>query len=193
MITHLFSSQFYSLITPPNKDELLEGIKRAKINNKERANIEWNKNCGVEVDPLYVDEMFPLISPSLEVFFRELGIREKRIALKHIWKNTYKKGTYQEIHEHLGKGLDINDVSGSIFLQDCNKNSGSFYFFNRHTPEITGSWREILDEYKWPTSTSPVRYKAGDIRFFPSYLLHGVTPVRGGERRITVSFNMGFG
>ena len=111
MITHLFSSQFYSLITPPNKDELLEGIKRAKINNKERANIEWNKNCGVEVDPLYVDEMFPLISPSLEVFFRELGIREKRIALKHIWKNTYKKGTYQAIHEHLGKGLDINDVS----------------------------------------------------------------------------------
>ena len=85
----IFPSYFCSLITPPNKDEMLKGIKNAKIDKKQE--ISWNKICRVKVDVLHPDEIIALLSPSLSMFFREWGFGERKIELLNVWKNTLRK------------------------------------------------------------------------------------------------------
>ncbi len=180
----IFPSYFCSLITPPNKDEMLKGIKNAKIDKKQE--ISWNKICRVKVDVLHPDEIIALLSPSLSMFFREWGFGERKIELLNVWKNTYKKGMYQEVHDHLP-----HDISGCIFFEDYNKDSGKFYFQNRHSSDIGYRWKKVFDDMNQPLISAEPRYKKGDIIFFPSHMLHGVTTVLTRER-ITVSFNINF-
>ena len=45
MIQPIFSNNFYSLISAPNKDEIFETLKNIKVDRKATDQISWNDAC----------------------------------------------------------------------------------------------------------------------------------------------------
>ena len=185
MITPLFSNHFFSLITPPNKEKIIEGVKNLRIDKISTSQIEWNKYCSVEVEELYANEIAPLFTPSVRVFLEQIGSASD-IEFVSIWRNTYKKGGYQEVHHHM-YGKENADISACLFFDDFHLDAGKFYFYNRNASEISERWRELFSSTSYTLTP-----KAYDIIFFPSYMLHGVTVHRLKKPRRTLSFNMRF-
>ena len=189
MIHSIFPpNNFYSLINVPNKEDLVKGLRRAKVDPVATKNISWNKDCDVKVEVLYNDEVRELFTPIVEIFVKQF---ENHIPLKleGVWRNTYIKGSFQEIHDHSGGG----DVSGCVFLEDFDEEAGKFYFYNRHASEIGAKWRYLLMGDKMDEMLSKVIvHDAGDVLLFPSYVLHGVTLHRLRRPRTTITYNMSF-
>ena len=184
---HIFSNSFYLLFSLPNKKEVFETITDPKYIDKELSStVRWNEGCDVKVDGLYADKVGYLLAPSIKLFSQHIHSK-KSLGLLGIWKNTYNKGGFQEIHDHVDYHTH---VSGCIFLEDQIKDSSKFYFFNRHSLELT-IWKEVMDDEIYRTAYYP-NPKAGDIIFFPSHLLHGVTPHKLRKPRTTISFNLKF-
>ena len=102
---------------------------------------------------------------SLQIFEHSrmsLGLKniaiDPKIELLDIWRNTYQKGGFQEIHDHLVGavpesvspfyGAEEADLSGCFFLEDYHPEASTFYFHNRHASELNVVWRKFM-------STSP--------------------------------------
>jgi len=189
MIHEIFSNYLYFLISPPNKEEILS-VRNIKVEEIDTSNLEWIKECEVKVEILDEDKISSLLKPSLLIFFKELGIRRiPKITLMSSWKNTYTRGSFQEIHDHLHT-VDDSHLSGCIFLDDYNSDASQFYFYNRHCSEVSEPWRMMMEDIGYPFKDCVVKPKKGDIIFFPSHMLHGVTPHRMDEPRTTISFNI---
>ena len=60
-----------------------------------------------------------------------------------------------------------------------------FYFYDRNSTSLTHSIKDLIG-YK---NTYGIESKAGDIMFFPSHMLHGVSPIKNDATRITMSVN----
>ena len=191
MITHLFSSQFYSLITPPNKEEILLS-KDISVEDVDVDKAQWIQNCQVKVEHINPADISSLLTPSIQIFYNQLELKSRlEIELTLAWKNTYTKGCYQEIHDHLHTDENA-DISGCIFLDDFHPDASHFFLYNRHCSEISASWGKIMAEMHLPFKSHVIIPKAGDVIFFPSYMLHGVTPHRMEEPRTTIAFNLRF-
>lgn len=177
MITSIFSSYFYDIIEPLNKDELLFMGENPPLDKDQRFN--WGEDCGIKLERLLSKEFERLIYPTLSQFQKKFN-RTRKYNIGEVWKTTYNKGSFQEMHDHAGC-----EISGVLFLDDKEENGSKFYFYNRHSSELTLTWLEIL--------SSPLNhyidYKRGDVLFFPSYMLHGVTCHRSNKKRRTVAFN----
>ena len=186
---HIFSKSFYLLFDIPNRKEVFETITNPKYIDKELSSkIKWNEECRVKVDVLYPDKVGHVLFPSIDLFLKHIGVKKSvKVKLLDIWKNTYNKDSFQEIHDHVDSE---SQFSGCIFLEDQTKDTSKFYFYNRDNTELT-LWREIMNDERlgnkwWPD------VKAGDIILFPSYLLHGVSPHKLRKPRTTISFNLQF-
>ena len=178
MIQQVFPQNFYGLITPPNKNEVLEHIQDVHLT--EDQNFGWGSKCIVKRERIDGIELFQLLKPSFEKFISELGIT-CGLRIQDSWRNTYVKGYFQEIHDHLPA-----DLSAVLFTNDHEEGSGEFYFYNRNSSELTPNW--YLNILRDP-SYHHVKYKKGDIIFFPSHMLHGVTPYMSDTKRITFALN----
>jgi len=195
MITPIFPNYFYLLIPAPNKEELLKTIQHSKVDKKQTEMMQWAKRCKIEVEALHPSDLAGVIAESLNIFLTEMGIKDdnrfSKIQLISAWRNTYRKDSYQEIHDHLGGG-EMSDLSGCIFLNDHCKDSSMFYFYNRHSSEISPSWRDAMTAINLPHESYSIEPKAGDVLLFPSYMMHGVTLHKINQPRRTVSFNVRF-
>ena len=187
-------NQFYSVISSPNKEEIAERLKKAR---RIRNDITWNKECNVKVEHLNMEDLKTsegtIFTPALMLFLKELKISQLKqwssIGIEEAWRNTYTKGAHQEIHDHSGNETTLSAV---LFLEDHYPESAKFYFYNRHCSEIPQSWRDICVNNNWSSINYALTPKAYDIIFFPSYMLHGVTPHRSNKPRTTISLNMRF-
>ena len=185
-MNYIFSNSFYLLFSLPNKKEVFESVTNSKYIDKESSSkITWNENCRVKVESLYVDKVGHLLAPSIELFLEHIHSK-KTLGLIDIWKNTYNKDGFQDIHDHVDNHAH---VSGCIFLEDQIKDSSKFYFVNKHTLELS-VWKEVMDDVA--LSAYYPNCKSGDIILFPSYMLHGVTPHKLRRPRTTISFNLKF-
>ena len=56
----IFPSQFYSLISPPNKEDILSALKSAKVDKEKTKSLLWNKNLINVIIDIYVktDKLF---------------------------------------------------------------------------------------------------------------------------------------
>ena len=122
-----------------------------------------------------------VLGPSIESFFSELPSPPFKIQMDDIWRTSYKRGGFQEIHDHLP-----SDLSGVIFLDDIEDDFGQFYFHHRHHSEWSAEWRSLF----FPESRLHLKGKRGQVLFFPSHMLHGVTIHRSDKLRRTVAFNI---
>ena len=201
MIQSIFPNYFYSVITPPNKEELITTFINAEVNQKETKELIWPNACEIKVESLYHRTHYKgvgsVLAQTLRIFFLEMGVMEgdkdfDNMRLLSIWRNTYNKGYYQEIHDHLGP--EGADLSGVVFLNDHVEGASEFYFYDKHYSEVTTSWRRLLQKVKAPNSNKLkiCNPKAGDVLLFPSYIPHGVTMHEINQPRTTISFNIAF-
>lgn len=104
-----------------------------------------------------------------------------------LWFNYYIKDQYQEVHNHNGNPMIVNDkilyksYSGIYILhQDFNEEGTIFYSTDEDVYKpYSGS--STIDKYQ-------PKLEQGHILIFPSNLSHYVAPAKG--KRITVSFNI---
>ena len=191
MIQQIFSNYLYSLITHPNKEEILLS-KDISVEDVDVDKAQWIQNCQVKVEHINPADISSLLTPSIQIFYNQLELKSRlEIELTLAWKNTYTKGCYQEIHDHLHTDENA-DISGCIFLDDFHPDASHFFLYNRHCSEISASWGKIMAEMHLPFKSHVIIPKAGDVIFFPSYMLHGVTPHRMEEPRTTIAFNLRF-
>ena len=184
MIKSIFPHNFYTEIIPENKEELVYELENAELD--EHQNFGWDDGCSVKLERLSIEKKYAKIfKPSLDIFFNELNIKpdQLNIFLHELWRNTYKQGCFQEIHDHTPLHL-----SGVVFLTDEQEGDGRFFFYNRHNSELPKEWRDI----KVFPDRLYINAERGKILLFPSYVLHGVTIHKTDNPRVTVAFNISF-
>ena len=184
MIHNTFPHYFHSEIYPSNKEEMLDAIENADLMPDQDCS--WNDGCLVKFERLDFGNNFTeVFQPVLDQFFNEMGLNVDglNLFLHEIWRNTYTKGFFQEIHDHFPHSL-----SGVVFLTAEQEGDGKFYFYHRHGSEVSKEWIELgfIGERKF------VKAERGKVILFPSHMLHGVSLHKSDNIRKTVSFNINF-
>ena len=117
-MTILFPSNFYTLISPENKDELVEVANSADLHENQK--FTWGGECNVKKERIKINKIAQSLIPALRSFFEEVGI-PFNVKVEEGWRNTYKKEEFQDIHYH-----PEADLSAVLFLTDT---LGEFYFY----------------------------------------------------------------
>ena len=76
MIQSIFPNYFYSIITPPNKEELIATFNNAKVDEKETKELIWPNACEIKVESLHPRGVGYVLSQTLKIFFIEMGVME---------------------------------------------------------------------------------------------------------------------
>ena len=170
----IFPHNFYTQFVAPNSEQLFSKLNgENKIDNDFFA---WGNKCDVDRIPLKSEDYISLLQPSIDKFSDGVG-KSFNFIMSDPWLNLYKQGGFQEVHDH----CDGSDISCVFFLNGGN----NFFFRDRYNTEISFSMSELLNYFDYFVP----EVNAGDIMFFPSYLMHGVSPNTSGEIRKTFSCN----
>ena len=157
-------------------EEIVNTYTESDIDNNA---FDWGYNCDMDRTPVRNEDIFPFISENVRAFAGELGAKLK-CKIYEPWLNTYKKGQYQEIHDH-----DGHAYASVIFMND-GVDFAQFYFMDRmksSTPLV------IKNIFKMEDLWYP-KVNKGDIFIFPAHMLHGVSPHKSDVVRKTISFNI---
>ena len=180
MLTAPFVSEFYTIFSAPNADELIEFVnKTSDTKDIDNDHFEWGSKCKIDRIPIPWQDAIELYKPSIELLYKELN-KSFSYTLFDPWINLYKKGYYQEIHAH--KGYDIS----SVFFANDGDNFSELFFSDRNSIGFSYKYEQLISY----NSIFNLKYKKGDIVFFPSHLLHGVTAHESDEIRKTMSVNI---
>tara|TARA_B100000287_G_scaffold365143_1_gene359728 strand:- start:6492 stop:7013 length:522 start_codon:yes stop_codon:yes gene_type:complete len=164
----LFPDHYYYQYKAPNADDFIDRLNRE--HNVDNSQFPWGKDCEVDLIRLGWEEYFKYLTPSMDLLRKDMsGIYEFSIC--DPWLNLYKKGGFQECHDH--KDADLACV---FFLQE----DYNFYFVNRNV--------NLSRVFNQP-DRQMISAERGDILFFPAHMLHGVTPNRSDDIRKTFSCN----
>tara|TARA_Y100000361_G_C11106544_1_gene315149 strand:+ start:57 stop:617 length:561 start_codon:yes stop_codon:yes gene_type:complete len=175
---YLFESNFYAKYQAPNADELIKKIDTYTDDSIDNAQFTWgDKSCSDKI-PLKWQDYMELLTPSVKLFAKEFNVYFNFI-LNDPWINFYKRGDHQEVHDHHGNHLS------SLFVANDGEGFSTFYFIDRHSHGMIDTVSKVINY----NPSYNVKLKAGDIMFFPSYLLHGVSPHKSDIIRKTLSFN----
>ena len=178
MRERIFTSNFYAKYRAPNSDELINKINTYTEESVDNSAFSWGSKSSSDKIPLKWQDFMDLLKPSLKLFAEEFEVNFN-FTLKNPWINLYKRGDHQEIHDHHGSHLS------SVFVVNDDENFSSFYFNDRYSIGMSKAVAKIIN-FK-PSYT--VQLNAGDIMFFPSYMMHGVSPHKSDVIRKTLSFN----
>ena len=172
----IFASNVYTKFKAPNSDEIMDAVNlHVQLDNFDDYRFEWGKRCDVNRILLKFEDFIDLYKPSLDIFADNLNTKFD-FTIYNPWINLYKFGQHQEVHDHCG-----SDLSSVFFMNDGDE----FFFYDRNSTNLTGSIKNLIG-YK---NTYGIESKAGDIMFFPSHMLHGVSPIKNDATRITMSVN----
>jgi len=180
MIEIPFWNDFYSIVNPENKNEIIEHCLNAV--ELPQQEFKWGEHCLSEKVYLKLTGFSDLLKPSIIEVLSEVIDVHYGFSVYEIWKNTYHRYYHQESHSHTG-----SDLSFVIFMNDYKENNAKFYFLNERSRVTSDTWTGLSDTMGDSISIEPER---GDILFFPSHMLHGVTPHQSDTPRITVSGNI---
>ena len=174
----LFPSSFYTQYKAPNAEELIEVINSYEDKLVNNSKFKWGQMCSSDKIPLKFESFQSLLQPSIDLFADDLGLTFN-YTLYNPWINLYKKGDFQEIHDHISQDF------ACVFFANDGENFAQFYFSDRNTTALTRGAKTLL-KYQ---NNYPLKFDVGDIIFFPSHVLHGVTPHRSDTIRKTLAFN----
>lgn len=194
MILNIFSPFYYKGKVKDHdkmRETLVPHIESNYNKNPNNQPPSWS--CKVHTSYLNTDQNLEDIktayNENIIEFLQEIHFPYCRIDIKSAWYNVYKKGQWQEIHNHYG-GTDGTYFSAVHFLKYDAKTHTSLVFNNTNST--------LLQPFKLGRDSSvdywnikhQVEVAEGDIIIFPSTLDHFVLPQESDELRITVSFNI---
>ena len=176
MIHQLFNYNFFVKFQAVNKDIFIEKLESLP---QTVDNCKWSSKCNVSVTNIESDTSFELLSPNLNELSRLLG-RTFSYRVNDSWLNTYDLGSYQEIHDHIPADISC------VFFLNHGKDFSEFYFRDRNNVDVSYNLRTLMEFCDlWTPEVD-----AGDIIFFPSNLLHGVSQHKSKTQRKTFSSNI---
>ena len=183
MIEVPFYNDFYSFVTPKNKNEIIEHCMNPEL-ELPKQEFDWGEQCLSEKVYLKLTGFTELLKPYIIEVLSEVIDEDipYGFSVDEVWKNTYHRYYHQETHDH--RGYEISFV---IFLNDSQENDAKFYFVNERNRLTSELWEDVSS--MMPDSI-PIEGKKGDIVFFPSHMLHGVSPHKSDTPRVTVSGNI---
>lgn len=172
----IFPNNFYYHFKAPNSEEFISFLDQIECKKDPQ---DWSKLCLLDTTKIEIYDVIPHLSPSIKIFFNYIKYKGK-YNLQRPWINFYQKGYFQEIHDHL-PGSDFS----CVFFVNDGKDFSNFYFWNKNYNDAPSNVNRIMTIGRCNT----VDVKSGDILFFPSHLLHGVTPHKSNTIRKTFSCN----
>ena len=178
-----FYNDFYSLISPENKDEIIEHCMNPEL-ELPKEEFQWGEECLSDKVYLKLTGFTEILKPSIIEVLSEIMDEDVPygFAVEEVWKNTYRRYYHQEQHDHQGY-----ELSFVIFLNDFQEDDARFYFVNERTRVCSDIWGDLSSMCP---DTMGIEPDKGDIVFFPSHMLHGVSPHKSDNPRITVSGNI---
>ena len=180
MIEIPFCNDFYSIVSPENKDEIIEHCLNA-VELPEQE-FEWGEHCLSEKVHLKLTGFSDLLKTNIIETLSEIIDVRYAYSLNEVWKNTYYRYYHQESHSHPN-----SELSFVIFMNDYSENDAKFYFLNERNRVTSTTWLSLSEGMEDSIYVEP---KKGDILFFPSHMIHGVTPHQSDIPRITISGNI---
>lgn len=177
MIYQVFNYNFFAQFQAVNKNELVEELNKEVVVGAN--DYDWASKCDVSTKRLNIDKYAELLQPNIDKFFETLQ-RKVNYVVNEAWLNTYKKGSFQEIHDHVP-----SDIS-CVFFLNHGKDFSEFYFRDRHSSDVSFKLRQTLG---FADLWTP-QIRAGDMLFFPSNVLHGVTKHNSDTLRKTLSYDI---
>ena len=180
MIEIPFCNDFYSIVSPENKNEIIEHCLNA-VELPEQE-FEWGEHCLSQKVHLKLTGFSDLLKTSIIETLSEIIDVRYAYSLNEVWKNTYHRYYHQEQHDHQGY-----ELSFVIFMNDYSENDAKFYFLNERNRVTSTTWLSLSEGMEDSIYIEP---KKGDILFFPSHMIHGVTPHQSDIPRITISGNI---
>ena len=181
MIEIPFCNDFYSIVNPENKNEIIEHCLNA-VELPEQE-FEWGEHCLSEKVHLKLTGFSDLLKDSIIESVTEIIDVRYAYSLNEVWKNTYHRYYHQEAHSH----IRTSELSFVIFMSDYSENDAKFYFLNERNRVTSTTWLSLSEGMEDSIYIEP---KKGDILFFPSHMIHGVTPHQSDIPRITISGNI---
>ena len=178
-----FYNDFYSLISPENKDEVIEHCMNTDL-ELPKEKFQWGEECLSDKVYLKLTGFTEILKPSIIEVLSEImdeGV-PYGFAVEEVWKNTYRRYYHQEQHDHQGY-----ELSFVIFLNNFQEDDARFYFVNERTRVCSDIWGDLSSICP---DTMGIEAEKGDIVFFPSHMIHGVSPHKSDNPRITVSGNI---
>ena len=180
MIEIPFCNDFYSIVNPENKNEIIEHCLNA-VELPEQE-FEWGEHCLSQKVHLKLTGFSDLLKTSIIETLSEIIDVRYAYSLNEVWKNTYHRYYHQESHSHPN-----SELSFVIFMNDYSENDAKFYFLNERNRVTSTTWLSLSEGMEDSIYIEP---KKGDILFFPSHMIHGVTPHQSDIPRITISGNI---
>ena len=180
MIEIPFCNDFYSIVNPENKNEIIEHCLNA-VELPEQE-FEWGEHCLSQKVHLKLTGFSDLLKTSIIETLSEIIDVRYAYSLNEVWKNTYHRYYHQESHSHPN-----SELSFVIFMNDYSENDAKFYFLNERNRVTSTTWLSLSEGMEDSIYVEP---KKGDILFFPSHMIHGVTPHQSDIPRITISGNI---
>ena len=183
MIEVPFWNDFFSWVSPENKNEIIEHCMNPSL-ELSKEEFEWGENCISEKVHLKLTGFNELLKPYIIQVLSEVIDEDMPygFSVEEVWKNTYHRYYHQEQHDH--QGFELSFV---IFMNDYQENDAKFYFVNERTRVTAESWGDVS---ALMSDSLPIEGKKGDIVFFPSHMLHGVSPHQSDNPRVTISGNI---
>ena len=175
----IFPTSFYSIFQAPNKDELDAAISKYDESHIDNSKFSWGKECVVDRIPLKKEDWIELMMPSLFTLGQEYGQKFK-FNITDPWLSYYKRGSYQEVHDH--STFDL----ACVYFVNSGEGFSRFSFTDRYSVTLQTSVRKLTDYH----NLHGINYNGGDIIFFPGHLLHQVTPHNSDVIRKSFSCNI---
>ena len=186
MIEIPFWNDFYSVVKPENKNEIIEHCLNAIELPKQ--DFDWGDECLSEKVYLKLTGFTEILKPYVIKVLSEVVDEGMAygFSVDEVWKNTYHRYYHQEVHDHQGY-----ELSFVIFMNDYQENDAKFYFVNERIRVTSSNWTNLCSG---ATGAMPdnleIEPDKGDILFFPSHMLHGVSPHKSDTPRVTISGNI---
>ena len=171
-------NSFFVQFKAPNCEEL----KKFVLNKEETyTKFTWAEDCDVKTISCKWEETLELLRPSIDKFSESIG-KSFKWRIYPPWINSYEKGGFQEIHDHVKFDFSC------VFFPEIEEEFGKFYFYDRHGNSLGPAWSKLIN----PVTRWYPDIQSGDIIFFPSVILHGVSPHKSDKTRKTFACNFDF-
>ena len=174
----IFSSNFFVKFKAVNADDLIKFIDGYDETSIDNSQFTWGKMCSSNKISLKWEDTMDLISPNLEYFANDIKSYFNYI-LYNPWINLYKRGDHQELHSHYPSHMSC------VFFANSGEGFSKFYCKDRNSTNVHPRLAKVIGY----NQEIVVQYNQGDILFFPSHILHGVSPHNSDIVRKTLSFN----